>query len=298
MRASLAIAAALALLLTGCGETDGPTMDRDAAGDPAAQAGTPDTGQPWLVRFETGDDEAAGGVAYVRFVPETGETEVTEIELGPIDAEPNPTTLVDADRSWAVALNAATRREQRSAALTVHSLTGADDLELDLREVTGVADLRPLGWGFDPEQPGLLRVLDRSGRVFEVDVVAGTASEGEPLTAGKGRRIAPLFDSATGKPLLRNMRTYEPDGGGPYAAGGLSVVDPYDVPDSLACGDEAPLSAAVVDATSTTWAACLQGREVRLAARPDGAEDWTVEGASRGDVPRDTRSMTWVLPPL
>lgn len=302
MRSRLLLAAGL-LVLAGCGQqpTDGgadPSSGGTTAapgGDGATEPAAPALDRAWLAGFESGDEEVPDRTTYVRFVPATGDTVVTELPHPPFDSEPNPTTLVDADRDWALASNAASREERRAATVRVASLTGAEDRQVDLRAATGVADLHPLGWGFAPTEPGLLRVLDGSGRVFEVPLGDGDARELERLTPGPGQALAPLFDSATGMPLLRDRSSYQPVGGGAYDAAGFTIVDEYDVPQTGTCRD-GTAEAAVRDGDGTTWALCVEDRAVRLARGSGGG--WESVGGSAAEVPRDVASITTLLPPL
>ena len=156
--------------------------------------------------------------------PSSGATKVTEITGPPLDFEPNPYLLVDAGRTVAVRANAASIKEERTGTLTLYPLDGGKKRAVDLREVTGVDTLHPIGWAFDPTEAGLLRVLDRSGRLFEWNVAEDTATEVDAVEVGKGFELAPYFDGADGMPLLRDKRTYEFEKGGAYTAGGAEVV--------------------------------------------------------------------------
>ena len=149
---------------------------------------------------------------------------VTEITGPPLDFEPNPYLLVDAGRTVAVRANAASIKEERTGTLTLYPLDGGKKRAVDLREVTGVDTLHPIGWAFDPTEAGLLRILDRSGRLFEWNVDEDTATEVDAVEVGKGFELAPYFNGADGMPLLRDKRTYEVEKGGDYTAGGAEVV--------------------------------------------------------------------------
>ncbi len=178
-----------------------------------------------MARFEIGGgDEVANGVAYVRFNPATGATQVTKITGPPLDYDPNPYLLVDAGRTLAVRANSATIKEEDNGTMKLYPIDGGKARTVDLRKLTGVATLHPIGWAFDPTQAGLLRVLDRSGRLFEYDVAADTVTEADKVAVEKGYELAPMFDSATGMPLLRNKDTWEYQKGGAYTAGGVTVV--------------------------------------------------------------------------
>ena len=221
----------LAAPLAACGDQGSDSPD-DAAGTPRDEsttaATTPTSGggepfatdKPWVARFETGGDEVADGVAYVRFDPSSGTTDVTEITGPPCAFTPNPYLLVDAGRTVAVRANAASIKEERTGTTRSTPSTAARNAPIDLREVTGVDALHPIGWAFDPDEAGLLRILDRSGRLFEWQVADDRATELDAVEAGKGFELAPYFDSADGMPLLRDKRTYEIEKGGAYAAGG------------------------------------------------------------------------------
>ena len=293
----------LAAPLAACGDQGSDSPD-DAAGTPRGEATTaattPTSGggepfatdKPWVARFETGGDEVADGVAYVRFDPASGATDVTEI-TGPPDAfTPNPYLLVDAGRTVAVRANAASIKEERTGTTTLYALDGGKARPIDLREVTGVDGLHPIGWAFDPEEAGLLRILDRSGRLFEWQVADDRATELDAVEAGKGFALAPYFDSADGMPLLRDKRTYEIEKGGAYAAGGATAVKT----DLSACPGRTTLARTVRDGSGTSWTGCQVGDKVLLLQRADGESGWTDAGASGADVPRDTQTLTWVLP--
>ncbi|RYP88693.1 hypothetical protein EKO23_02075 [Nocardioides guangzhouensis] len=286
--------------LTSCGEeTSSSAPDpaasstRTATDDPSADTTARfDAGQPWVARFEFGGDEVANGAAYVRFDPATGDTQVTKVIGPPEDYTPNPYLLVDAGRTVAVRANAASIKEERTGTLRLHPLDGARPRTVDLRAVTGVAGLHPIGWAFDPITPGLLRVLDRSGRLFEYDVAAGTATEGDAVTVGKGWELAPQFDSADGMPLLRNKRTWEYQKGGPYAAGGVRLTKT----DRSPCPARTTLARTITDSDGTAWSACLADGKVLLFTQAEGEDGWTRQAASAADVPRGTMTLTWVLP--
>ncbi|MET1060409.1 MAG: hypothetical protein ABWX84_12475, partial [Nocardioides sp.] len=147
-------------------------------------------------------------------------------------------------------------------------------------------------WAFDPTEAGLLRVLDRTGRLFEWDVDEDSATEVDAVEVGKGYQLAPYFNGADGMPLLRDKRTYEVEKGGDYTAGGAEIVKT----DRSACPADATLARTVQDASGAAWTGCLVGDKVVLFQRADGETDWTDAGASAADVPGDTQTLTWVLP--
>jgi hypothetical protein len=298
----LAPAAALLLAapLSGCGDQTS-SANPDASSSSASTAETtPASGggdpfpadQAWVARFETGSDEVADGVAYVRFDPSSGTTKVTEITGPPLDFEPNPYLLVDAGRTVAVRANSASIEEERTGTLTLYPLDGGTKREVDLRKVTGVDTLHPIGWAFDPTEAGLLRILDRSGRLFEWQVDEDAATEVDPVQVGKGFELAPYFDGADGMPLLRDKRTFEVEKGGAYTAGGAEVVKA----DRSACPARTTLARTVQDATGTAWTGCLVGDKVVLFQKAEGESSWTGVGASSADVPKDTQTLSWVLP--
>ena len=304
IRPTVAAAAVLSVgLLTGltsCGEeTSGSAPDpaASATGSATDEPGTAaptsfEAEKPWVARFEVGGDEVANGAAYVRFDPATGDTQVTKVTGPPEDYQPNPYLLVDAGRTLAVRANAASIEEARTGTLRLYPLDGGRPRTVDLRAVTGVDDLRPIGWAFDPTTPGLLRVLDRGGRLFEYDVAAGTATEAAAVTVDQGWELAPQFDSATGLPLLRDKRTWEYQKGGAYTAGGVKVTKT----DRSACPARTTLARTLTDADGTAWTACLAGGKVLLFTKAEGEDGWTRQAASAADVPRGTMTLTWVLP--
>jgi hypothetical protein len=295
-----AAALVLTATLAGCGDQTSSATPDDSASSPSSAETTPTSGggepfatdRAWVARVETGSDEVADGVAYVRFDPSSGATRVTEITGPPLDFEPNPYLLVDAGRTVAVRANAASIKEERTGTLTLYPLEGGKPRAVDLREVTGVDTLHPIGWAFDPTRAGLLRVLDRSGRLFEWSTDEDTATEVDPVEVAKGSELAPYFDGADGMPLLRDKRTYEVAKGGAYTAGGAEVVKV----DRSACPANASLARTVQDASGTAWTGCLVGHKVVLFQKADGASTWTDAGASGADVPKDTQTLTWVLP--
>lgn len=304
IRPTVAAAAVLSVSLLGglaaCGE-DAPTSAPDPAASSTggtdsestdAPAATFEAGKPWVARFEYGGDEVANGVAYVRFDPSSGDTQVTKIAGPPEDYTPNPYLLVDAGRTTAVRANASSLREEDNGTMRLWSLDGGSARTVDLRVATGVADLHPIGWAFDPTTAGLLRVLDRSGRLFEYDVASGTATEVDTVEVARGWELAPRFDSSTGLPLLRNKRTWEYQKGGAYTAGGVSMART----DRTACPARTTLARTITDGEGTAWGACLVGDRVVLSRQAEGEAGWTRAATSAADVPRGTMTLTWVLP--
>jgi hypothetical protein len=295
-----AAALLLAAPLAGCGDqTSSATPDASSGSPTTAETGpTSGGGEPfatdraWVARFETGSDEVADGVAYVRFDPSSGTTKVTEITGPPLDFEPNPYLLVDAGRTVAVRANSSSIKEERAGSLTLYPLDRGKKRAVDLREVTGVDTLHPIGWAFDPTEAGLLRILDRSGRLFEWNVGEDTATEVDAVEVGKGFELAPYFNGADGMPLLRDKRTYKVEKSGDYTAGGAAVV----TTDRSPCPGRTTLARTVQDASGTAWTGCLVGDKVVLFQKADGDTAWKEAGASTADVPKDAQTMTWALP--
>ena len=290
----------LAAPLAGCGSDSPDNASGTPRGDATTETTTPTSGEgepfatdkAWVARFETGGDEVSDGVAYVRFDPASGTTHVTEITGPPLDFEPNPYLLVDAGRTVAVRANAASIKEERTGTTKLYSLDGGKPRAVDLRAVTGDDTLHPIGWAFDPEQAGLLRVLDRSGRLFEWGVDEETATEVDAVEVDKGFQLAPYFDSADGMPLLRDKGTYEVEKGGAYAAGGAEPAKT----DRSPCAEGTTLASTVRDGSGTTWSGCQTGDKVVLFQQPEGESAWQDAGASAADVPKGTMTFTWVLP--
>jgi hypothetical protein len=290
----------LAAPLAGCGDqTSSASPEASSSGPSSAETAATSGGgepfasdQPWVARFETGSDEVADGVAYVRFDPSSGTTEVTEITGPPLDFEPNPYLLVDAGRTVAVRANSSSLKEEGTGTLTLYPLDGGKKRAVDLREVTGVDTLHPIGWAFDPTEAGLLRILDRSGRLFEWNVDEDAATEVDAVEVAKGFELAPYFNGADGMPLLRDKRTYEIEKGGAYTAGGAEVVKA----DRSPCPARTTLARTVQDASGTPWTGCQVGDKVVLFQKGDADSTWTRVGASSADVPKDTQTLTWVLP--
>ena len=294
----------LAAPLAACGDQGSDSPD-DAAGTPRGEATTaattPTSGggepfatdKPWVARFETGGDEVADGVAYVRFDPPSGATDVTEITGPPDVFEPNPYLLVDAGRTVAVRANAASIKEERTGTTTLYALDGGKAARgrpprghRRGRPAPDRLGLRP-GAGRPAPDPRPLRTGSSSGSVAD-----DRATELDAVEAGKGFALAPYFDSADGMPLLRDKRTYEVEKGGAYAAGGATSVKT----DRSACPGRTTLARTVRDGSGTSWTGCQVGDKVVLLQRADGESGWTDAGASSADVPRDTQTLTWVLP--
>lgn len=309
-----AVSAAVLLVLTACGD-DGSSGDDAGSGttasespsespsdspsdsgseSPSADAAPLAADQPWLVRFEIGTGELASGVSYVRLTPTTGATQVTNLRLDPPDFQPNEWLQVDASRMWAIRANASTIQQEDNGEVTIYSLTGKPKQVVDLRAVTGAADLKPMGFAFDPEKPALMRVLATDGRLFEYDVTSGTATPAGKVAPKAGHELAPQFDSATGMPLQREVATWEYEKGGTYQAGGITPVQT----DLGACPDPTSPHSMIEDSSGTAWDACLDGRQVKLFRKAEGQAEWELVGTSAAKVPTDTLTMTWVLPPL
>ena len=191
----------LAAPLAGCGDQTSSANPDASSSSPSSAETTATSGggepfatdQPWVARFETGSDEVPDGVAYVRFDPSSGTTKVTEITGPPLDFEPNPYLLVDAGRTVAVRANSSSLKEEGTGTLTLYPLDGGKKRPVDLREVTGVDTLHPIGWAFDPTEAGLLRILDRSGRLFEWNVDEDAATEVDAVEVGQGLRAGAVL---------------------------------------------------------------------------------------------------------
>jgi hypothetical protein len=124
---AMAVAAVLPLALAGCSD-GGPSS---AGPGPGAVV----LDEPWLLQFEIEDDDVGFVQSqYVIFTPATGEDTLRTIDH-PMDGIEPLGTLYDASGEWA--LGSHTPLEGREFdPIPVFSLTGGEDLELDLTKST------------------------------------------------------------------------------------------------------------------------------------------------------------------
>lgn len=267
----LAAAAVLTLAATACGEEGAEPAASDKASDsPTAAAESPSGGaggavldQPWLIQLvSTHENEMAADLSYLRVTPSTGKSTSRSVRVDGGDSlGGNFHTTVDGSGSWAIAGNYPTNPK----GLQISSLTGDEDVLLDLHEITSV----PEAVSFDPSRAGILRVLGEDDSLTDYDVATGKTT---PVNLGRpkpGQEFRWWFSSADGLPLPGG-RGDTPDLG-VYQPQGTTAGDP----EAKICADGYGgwmLSYPFTDAAGKQWAVCQsldEGPELRFMEKVD-----------------------------
>lgn len=260
----LAAAAVLTLAATACGEEGAePAADSMASEKPTVAssnggAGTAVLDQPWLIQLvSTHENEMATTMSYVRVTPSTGKSTLSQVKVDGGDSlGGNFHTLLDGSGSWAIAGNYPADPKK----LQISSLTGGEDVVLDLHDITPV----PEAVSFDPSRVGILRVLGEDDSLTDYDVATEKTM---PVNLGRpkpGQEFHWWFSSEDGQPLPGG-RGAAPDTG-VYQPLGATAGDP----EAKICPDEFGgwmLSYPFTDATGKQWAVCQSidgGPELRF----------------------------------
>lgn len=293
--------------LVACG-SDG--HDPGAGASPEADAAPDWVAEPWLLRFNTasGSEGEAVGAVYVHFTPSTGAATVRELpEVSERDAYADSQALmVSADQKRALLDSRVTEEDSAAGRITVYPTVPGDEVLVDLRDLTGVADLEPRGAAFDPEVAQLLRVVDSERRIWKVDLLAGTASADGELPSRAGFVFANGFDKNTGLPYIESLETPDtvPPGNGDddvraveRRGGTIRSVDGVEVvagTPTTPCG----FSGGFVDEDETYWLFCADTPQIQAYRLTLGAESWEKVGtASDAVVPATAGELPVVLPP-
>jgi len=261
-----AAATALALVTSGCGA--------EKPSDPAAEPGAVVLDRPWLLQFEFDNDDAGYTEAeYFRVTPETGKVIKTTIRF---ETDAVPSTLFDAAGEWAIGY--ITPRRGRS--LTVSSLTGKGDVEVDLTELTP----RPEAWAFVPDRPGTLHVLDEDDTLVEYSLETKKSRKVPLAKPPAGMEYVWYFSASDGMPVATDTDTWRTHDLGDFTPHGSTPIDPKRDKRVRCQGTSYPFS----DATGRLWDLCQHDGKFEF--RSYDENKWTVH-ATIEDPQTNLRSV-------
>jgi hypothetical protein len=304
-------ATAVALLVTvvsGCGETSKAPAASSAVTSDRAQsaAGNGD----WLLRFTTaeGEDGEQARAVYVRYNPTTGAAESRALpQVMASDASQDEQVLmVSADHTRAIPDTGVPAAESRTGKLTLYSLTSDATETLDIRALTGHADLKPVGWAFDPTHADVLRVVDSGLGIWKVDLAAHSATQEGTLPRRDGWIFGNGFDKNTGKPYIESIDSdqTEPAGNGdsdtrPVERQGGTLLrydgEPLTALPKPPCG----FAGGFQYADGSAWLFCADTPSIAAyQAAKDGATWHQFGTASPAIVPNAAAELTFALPPV
>lgn len=264
----IAVAAALTLAACGCG-----------ADEPSEPSGGPRPvvlDRPWLLQFEFANDDAGYVEAeYLRVTPKTGEVTKTTIRF---ETDAVPSTLFDAAGEWAIGEIAFLSGPAEP--LTVTSLTGKDDVVLDLTELTR----RPEAWAFVPDRPGTLHVLDQDDTLVEYSLATKESRKVPLAKPPAGMEYDWYFSAADGMPVASNMDSSRPPDVGEFTPYGITPIDPKRDKRVRCQGRSYPFT----DETDRLWDLCQHDGKFEF--RSYDGKTWTVH-ATIEDPQTDLRSV-------
>lgn len=310
--APLAAALAALLVTAGCGDVAVKAKsDKDTDKTPSANASTEvDTSAGegnWLLGMSSagGADAETSTTTYITYNPSTGQATARKLP-GVQAASTSPeqaALLVSADRSWAIPDTGISRDEEKSGRLKVYSLRDNTSKVIDVRDRTGQADVRPIGWAFDPERADTLRVVDTKNRVWALNVAGGKATAEDPLPKGPWV-FTNGFNRNTGEPWVESITSDEtmPPGNGPSDTSPVTRAGGTVLPSgSTGLSDLPPspcrLAAGFTDGAGLTWAFCADQPTVTTYYLPKDAKEWTAFGKPSAAVAPITAGFPLVLPP-
>ena len=310
-RALAATAATLVVTaLAGCGSAapDHTAAPAKHGADVTAQtqAGNGD----WLLRFTTaeGEDGEQARAVYVRYNPTTGAAQSRALpRVTASDASQDEQVLmVSADHRWAIPDTGVPASESRTGKLTLYSLTSDATESLDIRAVTGHADLKAVGWAFDPTHASLLRVVDSGLGVWKVDLAAKSATQEGTLPRRNGWIFGNGFDKATGEPYIESIDSdqTEPAGNGdsdtrPVEREGGTLLrydgEPLDALPKPPCG----FAGGFQYADGSAWLFCADTPSIAAYQATRNGATWRRFGTpSQAVVPNAAAELTFALPPV
>lgn len=274
---AVAVATALTLALAGCG-TDEPGDD--------PPPGTVVLDEPWLLQFDIEDDDVGFVQSqYVIFTPETGEDTLRTIDY-PMDGIEPLGTLYDAAGEWALGSHTPLEGGERSP-IPVFSLTGDEDLELDLTKLTP----RPEAWAFVPDRPGVLHILDEGDTLVEYSLDTKKSRQVPLAKPGPGMEYKWYFSAADGMPVASGKNSTDTPDLGEFTPHGITRIDPTkNTWTRCLDGGEEAWSYPFTDATGKTWDVCIKGSSVEV--RSYDGEKWEVVAKAHiGDSLGDLRTV-------
>jgi hypothetical protein len=307
-RAALVAGALVGLVITtGCGSVEAPTKAVEGStGSAAADLGDGD----WLLRFtvESGGDGEAMSAVYVTYNPATGAAKARRLPavMSPDTYSDTVAVLVSGDRKWALLDARIPKPAGPSGKVRVYA-TGSDASRVvDVRALTGVADLRAVGAAFDPREPELLRVVDSERRVWKLDLVGGTGARDGDLPSHPGWFFANGFDKNTGLPYIEDTDSEAtlPAGNGigdirPVLRDGGQIRIDDGTEHAGEPAEPCGFAGGFVTAEETVWIFCADTARISAYRLDKGAEAWEPVGkASPSIVPAAAAEVPVVLPPV
>ena len=311
--------AAAAVLLAACGNASddtaqSPTRESTAGASPSSQAsgaeGSVDTalGQgTWLLALSSagGADAERATTTYLSYNPSTGATSsraMPAVNTPNVDV-PEAALLVSSDHRWAIPDTGISRSEEGSGRLTVYSTTSKATKIIDIRQRTGDSSLRALGWAFDPEQAGVLRVVDSANRVWSVPVTGSGATRSGSLAKGAWV-FADGFNRNSGEPYVESITDEQtnPAGNGSADTSPVSRAGGTVLGSGSAGLDDLPtspcrLGAAFTESGGTTWMFCADSASIRTYYLAEGSQKWTSFGKPSSAVAPEAAGFWFALPP-
>ncbi len=313
--AVLPLAATLSalLLVAGCGSVEVTAKDGNSPSEKtpsASPSAAPDTSAgegSWLLGMTTagGADGETSSSVYLSFNPSTGQA--TARELPGVKAASatgdQAAVLVSADRAWAIPDTGISREDEKIGRSKVYSLTDGSAKVIDIRDRTGLSDVDPIGWAFDPARADTLRVVDTSNRVWSLSVAGGKATLESTLPKGPWV-FTNGFDRNTGEPYVESIDSEEtnPPGNGSADTSPLTRAEGT----VLAAGSpgmsalpQSPcrLGAGFTDAAGLTWTFCADADSVTTYYLPKDGKEWTAYGKPSTPVAPVAAGFPLVLPP-
>lgn len=313
-RCAVTLGVASLLLAAGCGNDP---RSSSTSSDPGPSSSTPSSaaaasadtalGQgPWLISLSSagGADAEKATTTYITYDPSTGAAHARTMPAvnTPNADVPDAALLVSSDHRWAVPDTGVSRAQEHSGKLVVYSTTSSASRVIDIRQRTGDASLRALGWAFDPQKPASLRVVDSQSRVWSLDVSGGAATQTGTLTKGAWV-FADGFNRGSGAPYVESITSNatRPAGNGqadtsPITRDGGTVLGSGSA--GLAALPQSPcrLSAAFKTAAGTVWTFCADGPSLRTYVLAPGGQQWTAYGKPSAKVAPDAAGFGFALP--
>jgi hypothetical protein len=302
----------LGLAVSACGSAPTPTpkaADPEPSGSATKAPSLLD--QPWLLRINTdgGADGELTTAVYLHFTPSTGAITIHQLPgLATLDTYSGSQALmVSADQKYALLDSAVSRVDKAHGRLSLYPTAPGKRVFLDLRALTGMKGLRPVGVAFDPTDGEVLRVVDDKLRVWKVDPVARTAARVGALRLRSGWIFANGFDKNTGLPYIEDINSSktEPAGNGDddvrpvERSGGTLWTDVGDGTTTsgpaLPCG----FGSGFNEKDGTRWIFCADTPRITAYRLEKGAEKWRQVGVpSKAVIPATADELPVVLPPV
>ncbi len=310
--APLAATVAALLLTTGCGSVEVTTDDDPTGADQTSSAAPEEVDTSagegdWLLGVTSagGADGETSTTVYITFNPSTGEA--TPHALPGVQAASSTpeqaALLVSSNRLWAIPDTQIPSAEEKSGKLKAYSLADGSVKVIDIRERTGTADVRAIGWAFDPARADTLRVVDTKNRVWGLNVAGGKATLESTLPKGPWTFLNG-FNRNTGEPFLESIDSdaTNPPGNGPADTTAVTrsggIVLPAGSPGlSTLPASPCRLGAGFTHDSGVTWVFCADKPTLTTYYLPQGGTEWTAFGEPSTAVAPVAAGFPLVLPP-